>query len=103
MLTKPNTMLLNRVDENGVTTFTAWTDRLGEIASFVKKVVSVKGVPELLERQHGPGLGYWVDISVPTDNFDKVVADIENIFNSDSEIKLCKDFNQTSWNADMLF
>jgi len=96
-------MLLNKNVEKEFTSFTVWADMVSQICSFLKKVVSVKGVPEDLKYQHDIGRGYWVNITVSTESFDKVIADIKNVFENDKELLLCEDFNQKDWAADMLF
>ena len=102
---RKNTALINRVDNTAeqTTTFTVWADEVGQIGSFINKVVSVKGVPDKLGYQHDIGMGYWVDITVPIDKFDSVINNIKNVFKDSTQNCFYEDFKQTTWGADMLF
>lgn len=102
---KKNTALINRVDnlEKRTSTFTVWTDEVGQIGSFIEKVISVKGVPDKLKYQHDINMGYWVDITVPINEFDTVVNNIKNVFKDSTQNHFYEDFKQTTWGADMLF
>lgn len=99
---KANTILLNKVEDGDIITFTVWTNTISEITSFIEKVVSVKNVPENLEREHDISMGYWTNIKVPKNDFDKVISDIKNVFKDSNRNILCEDFTQNYWGADML-
>jgi|GEM_PF-1700143 len=98
-----NTMLLNKVENGATTTFTVWTDTVHEISSFIKKVLTVENIPDTLGYQHDIGAGYWVEISVPTTSFARVITDIKAVFENDDDNRLCEDFHQTYWCSDMLY
>lgn len=96
---KNNLWLLNKAENSNNITFTVWSDAAIDIITFKKKVVSIKEISKVLEEHHEISKGYWINITIPQNSFEKVVSDIKNIFKDSMEINIRENFARKEWNT----
>lgn len=91
--------LLNKGGDETNTTFTVWSEAAINIVMFIEGAQLIKEIPKNFDRKDGVSKGYWVDIMVKKENFEKVVAEIKNIFKDSKKIDVCENFDRKEWDT----
>jgi len=75
-----------------LTKFIVWTESMSTMWYFFEKFVTLNGCPPIPKCQES-SWGYWVEVIIKTNKFEKTLKKIENKFQDDSNCHISMDFS----------